>query len=387
MSNANEWKPKPRAAASFGDVKLTGEEGFVLSRIDGNTSLTDLTHLTGLPKEKVSDILDRLGLVGLVDDTPAKVSTSLRTLDDQAPVVTAEEAIEEARALLDDMSEDDDEPVRDTQVPHASHGADANAADDDAPGDSPTDDEETDNAQSEELDVAEEGNFRKLYAMVFSERPVDEREKIATTTNGANLMALCFDPVPSVIARMFENPKIGFAHARLIARHHRTPHGLDVVLGRSDIARDAQVQRNVLQNPMAQDTQLTKILRPKRMGVVYKWALSRDLPERNRNKTKNVLRSQYSTAPAEDRADLVFSTEGRCLTMLIGIPFDSHTTALMCGRTYSSNLLVLNLCRFSSTPPNLLTHLMKQNLVRRSPQLKTMVLQHPNCPSELKRRG
>jgi hypothetical protein len=383
----NEWKPKPRSAASYGDVKLTGEEGFVLSRVDGNTSVTDLTHLTGMPKEKISDILDRLSLVGLVDDVPSLSLSALRTLDDQVPVVTAEEALDEARALLDDMSDEDD-PVRATQVPHAPLSvAEAEAEEDEVPGDSPIDDDETDNANSEEIDVAEEGNFRKLYAMVFSERSVDEREKAAMTATGANLMALCFDPVPSVIARMFENPKIGFAHARLIARHHRTPHGLDVVLGRTDMARDAQVQRNVLQNPMAQDTQLTKILRPKRMGVVYKWALSRELPERNRNKTKSVLRTQYASAPAEDRADLVFTTEGRVLTMLIGIPFDSHTTALMCGRTYNSNLLVLNLCRFSSTPPNLLTHLMKQNLVRRSPQLKTMVLQHPNCPSELKRRG
>jgi hypothetical protein len=136
---------------------------------------------------------------------------------------------------------------------------------------------------------------------------------------------------------------------------------------------------------MLQDTQLRKILQPKRLADIFKTTLNRDLPERNRQKARGILRTKWAQVDGEERAGLIFNTEGRCLLQLTGLPFDSQTTSLLCAKTYNSTLLIQNIARFGPTPPLLLIHLSKQAVVRRQQHLKTLIRQHPNCPGELKR--
>ena len=73
------------------------------------------------------------------------------------------------------------------------------------------------------------------------------------------------------------------------------------------------------------------------------------------------------------------------LAPLAGLPIDGKTAALLCGRTYSSTLLVQNISRWAACPPALIAHLMKQELVRRSPALKLVLQRHPNAPAEPRR--
>jgi hypothetical protein len=61
---------------------------------------------------------------------------------------------------------------------------------------------------------------------------------------------------------------------------------------------------------------------------------------------------------------------------------DGKTSALLCGRTYTSTLLVQNISRWAAAPPALIAHLLKQEVVRRSPSLKVLLQRHPNAPSE-----
>ena len=49
-----DYKPAPLEGVDWTKLSLSAEEGFVLSRIDGSTSLKSLEHLTGLPAERVS---------------------------------------------------------------------------------------------------------------------------------------------------------------------------------------------------------------------------------------------------------------------------------------------------------------------------------------------
>jgi hypothetical protein len=201
------------------------------------------------------------------------------------------------------------------------------------------------------------------------------------------LLALCFDPQPSVISAVLENSAVGLVHARTIARHHRTSHGLDVVAQRAEFLRDGQVQRELLRNPILPEPLLKRLTGSKRFVEVYKLALDRDLPERTRQKLRLALRSKWALTSADERAEVVFQTEGRVLGMLQGLPFDAHTTSLLCARTYNSTLLIQNLARFSATPPQLLLHLMKQMPVKRQEHLRRLLTQHPNCPGEARRRG
>jgi hypothetical protein len=450
----NEWKPRVKNGLRWESLALTAEDGFLLSRIDGATSVMGLSHLTGLSLSQVQDGLRRLRASGALDAEPtpgaAPASSTSSTSTSPARAATTRPAqpatpprpsstpvhdIDEPLSdddLFDDLGGEDEvslegdatvegdvvdderaapadarddggvDATPDDREPTAARRAydddpmdhidDQRSADDEVSADDAGDDDDQGDEQADgdeqkkDDDEVEEGNYRKLYETTLHALPQDEREKLAKTATGPTLLALCFDPVPHVVGSIFENPQCGFPHARLVARHHRTPQGLDDVLRRAEFARDAQVQRFLLANPMLNDAQLKKLLAPKRLDVVYKWALSRDLPEKNRAKVRLILRSKWSTADGEARAHLIFTTEGRVLTMLIGLPFDSQTTTLLCARTYNSLMLIQNLARFSSTPPQVLQHLLKQALVKRQPHLRTLIAQHPNCPSDVKRK-
>ena len=95
---------------------------------------------------------------------------------------------------------------------------------------------------------------------------------------------------------------------------------------------------------------------------------------------------------AQDHPD-VFELHRRVVTQcphvalasLVGLPVDGKTAALLCGRTYSSVLLLQNLARWSAAPPQLIAHLLRQEAVRRQPVLRAQLQRHPNAPAEARR--
>ena len=424
-----DWKPRVRAGLRWESLPLTAEEGFLLSRMDGMTSVQGLQQVTGLSQGQLRAMLAKLSATGAIE--PAPVATALEPTSAPAIVngtavarrapVTVEvmpdgasdalaglhddqELIEAVLASLnlddslegdptdegDAVLDDDDEPGRSIVAATSVHddrgdaapvgeGAEADAV--------AADDSDVLAAEAEDSAVdVEEGNYRKLFETRLHPLPPEEREALARTAIGSTAMALCFDPVPQVIARLMENSEVGFPHARLIARYHRTPQGLDAIFKRSEFPRDTQVQRYLLSNPMLSEPQLKRVLQPKPLVQVYKWALSRELPETNRIKVRQLLRSKWGVSDGEERANLVWSTEGRCLQYLVGLQLDSKATTLLCQRSIHSVMMIQSLARFTATPPPLLAHLARQPVVKRQPNLKTMIMQHPNCPSELKRK-
>jgi DNA-binding Lrp family transcriptional regulator len=390
----SEWTPKPKRDAATEDLNLTGEEGTVLSRIDGSTSLSRLAATTGLPEGRVRQILKKLvdhGAVEAAEAAPSPAHTAidkaeLRALlesnsDEGEPIGPEHPTVDDAAAVLEATEElTAPAPVAGDEVQLDAVSAPDGAAE------APAEEGEAEAKDGEETPEVEEGNYRQLYETVLSKLEAPAREALARTAKDAELMALCFDPLHSVIRGIFENQNAGPPHARLVARHHRTPQGLDVVMGRAEFLRDPQIQRLLLANPMLQDAQLKKLLQTKRLLDVYKVTTNRDIPERNRQKSRNIMRSKWATAEGEERAGLVLQTEGRVLTQLTGLPFDSQMTSLLCGKTYNSVLLIQNLARFGACPPQLLAHLLKQPAVRRQQHLKNLILQHPNCPSDAKRK-
>jgi hypothetical protein len=136
---------------------------------------------------------------------------------------------------------------------------------------------------------------------------------------------------------------------------------------------------------MLNDGLMRRVCAQKRMADVYKLTIDRELPDKNRGFSRGILRQKFSQAQAEERAELVVSTEARCLSQLVGQTFDARTTAILCGRQYNSVLFIQNLARFPACPPALLAHLLKQPFVKRQPNLRKLLLQHPNVPTEMKR--
>jgi hypothetical protein len=310
------WKPKWAPGVDLKTLTLNNVEGFLASRIDGNTSVSELALLTNLPAEEVNVVLDRLVNEGALvpDDTP-------------------------------------------------------------------------ESAEKEEAEEIGQGpTHLALYRERFHHLSSDERASIAATANGAVLSALCYDPLPAVIRKVMENPLAGLEQARLIAAHHQNSAGLEFLLAHGELMRDSQVQRLLWRNPQLNEGQLRRLTVSKRLLELWKLSTSREATSQTRTNTQRLLRTRFTSAPAEERVELIFTTEGRALAGLSGLPVDSKTTALLCARTYSSMLLVQNIAHWSAAPPQLISHLIKQPLVMRQPRLRTMLAQHPNAPADAKAR-
>ena len=108
-------------------------------------------------------------------------------------------------------------------------------------------------------------------------------------------------------------------------------------------------------------------------------ATSREVPEQVRAMARDLLRTTFNQRTGEERAELILTTEGRCLTSLVGLTLDGHTTALLCRRTYVSTLLIQNIARWSAAPPALIAHLRRQEVVKRNPVLRQLLERHPNA--------
>jgi hypothetical protein len=229
------------------------------------------------------------------------------------------------------------------------------------------------------------GVHRKLYETALRQLAADERATRAKAAEEPELSALCFDPLPAVIHALLDNPRFSLPQARLVAAHHRTPAGLEALAARAAFAADAGVRRALLRNPQLSTVLLRRLHGGRRLLEQHQLVVSRDLPEQTRRAARELLRARFSTAEAEERVEVIVKTDGRCLTSLAGLPVDGKTAALLCGRTYTSTLLVQNISRWAACPPALIAHLMKQELVRRSPALKLVLRRHPNAPAEPRR--
>lgn len=336
----SDWIPKLNGAVDLRTLPLTPEEGFVLSRLDGVTPVSHLPSLTGLPGERLEVILRRLVAEGALLPE-SRVSAPSR----------------EARA------EDTPDEVAE------------------APASEPEPPEETESEES----IAAAGNYRQLFELRLHPLPQDERAARAHTAEDPELSAFCFDPVPAVIKAVLENPRTGLEHARLIVRYHRNPVGLEALCARSAFAADAGVRRWLVRNPQLPAGLFRRLWGARRMLELHKLTMDRDVPELSRRNARELLRQRFANGPSEEKAELIFNTEGRSLAALSGLPVDGKTTALLCGRTYRSTMLIQNIARWSAAPPALIAHLLRQETVRRQPMLRTLLARHPNAPAEAKR--
>lgn len=346
----SDWIPKLNGAVDLRALPLTAEEGFVLSRLDGVTPASHLPALTGLPAERLDAILRKLFAQGAL--VPVALPTTPEPRPKPAP------------------------PVQET--------AEADVAPTEA--EATSEEAEQESAESEsEADVAAAGNYRQLFELHLHPLTQDERTARAHTAEDPELSAFCFDPVPAVIKAVLENPRTGLAHARLIVRHHRNPAGLEALCARAAFAADVGVRRWLVRNPQLPAGLFRRLWGTRRMLEQHKLTMDRDVPEATRRTARELLRQRFATGPSEEKAELIFNTEGRALAMLSGLPVDSKTTSLLCGRTYRSSMLIQNIARWSAAPPPLIAHLLRQELVRRQPMLRTLLARHPNAPADAKR--
>jgi hypothetical protein len=242
--------------------------------------------------------------------------------------------------------------------------------------------EPSEEEEQDEPDEGAEGIHRKLYETTLHQLLPAERAARAKSAPDPELSAFCFDPLPEVINALLENTRFGPVQARLIAAHHPTPAGLDAIASRAAFAADPGVRRALLRNAQLPAAVLRRLYAGRRLLEQYKLVVSHDVPEQTRRTAREILRTRFAGADSDERVEVIVKTEGRCLGALSGLPIDGKTTAQLCARPYGSTLFVQNLSRWSACPPALVAHLLKQEIVRRTPALRLALQRHPNAPHE-----
>lgn len=419
-----DWIPKLNPSVDLRKLALSAEEGFVLSRLDGATPARNLPALTGLPVERLRTILTRLisegALLPAVAASPGAPAPAPGAQAARPPVAAT--APEQAASPLHTGSTGSVQaasplhtgPTSSLQAASPLHGhtAPARGVSHPQPGatgepqeDLPTLDltaHESESSQEAEApreagdtpddaEPAEDepevalGNYRQLFETRLHPLPEDQRVAHAHAAEDPVLSALCFDPVPAVIKAVLENARTGLAHARLVARYHRNPVGLEALCGRAAFTADLGVRRWLVRNPQLPAGLFRRLWGARRLMELHKVTNDRDVPEGTRRSAREVLRQRFVSGPAEEKVELIINTEGRSLAALIGLPVDGKTSSLLCGRTYRSPMLIQNIARWSAAPPALIAHLLRQEAVRRQPQLRILLTRHPNAPADAKR--
>lgn len=239
--------------------------------------------------------------------------------------------------------------------------------------------ESEEESETEPPDSETRLTHRSLFEQRLQHHSVDERAALVRTAEEPELSAYCFDPMPQVIHGIVQNPRAGLRHARLVATHHRTAAGLEIVTSNAAFSSDPGVRRALLQNPVLPASVYRRIWGPRRLQEQYLVASSHDVAEQTRAMAREVLRASFTQRTADEKAELILKTEGRCLPLLGGITVDGHTTQLLCRRTFVSTLFIQNIARWSAAPPQLIAHLLRQEIVRRNVQLRLMLERHPNA--------
>ncbi|GEN10788.1 hypothetical protein SAMN05443572_112161 [Myxococcus fulvus] len=383
-----DWIPKPNPTVDLRTLVLSPEEGFVLSRLDGATAARNLPALTGLPPERLQGILTRLvsqGALLPLATAPGPASGINPPNLPRASAPSVSPGYEPLAPTAPHTPQDEELPTLELLPQEADAGeADVlETSESDVVPAEPPDSE----ADAEDVPEVALGNFRQLFETRLHPQPEDQRVALAHTAQAPELSALCFDPLPSVIKAVMENPRVGLAHARLIARNHRNPVGLESLCARAAFAADTGVRRWLVRNPQLPASLFRRLWSARRLMELYKVTVDRDVPESTRRSSREVLRQRFTTGPSEEKVELILNTEGRALASLIGMSVDGKTASLLCGRTYRSPMLIQNIARWSAAPPALIAHLLKQEAVRRQPQLRMLLTRHPNAPAEARRGG
>jgi len=98
-----ETVPKPKPGLDVANLKLSGQEGFVLSRIDGSSSLAEICQICGLGDEETLTILSGLAKAGLIEIARPKARKRKRTATEQTRIRQKKATEDPDRATLEEM--------------------------------------------------------------------------------------------------------------------------------------------------------------------------------------------------------------------------------------------------------------------------------------------
>lgn len=205
-----------------------------------------------------------------------------------------------------------------------------------------------------------------------------EAERIAKAVQGneVDLMNLCSDPSPVVIRRVIDNPRFGLVHARLIAEHHHTAAGLEMLAAKGGAMGDEAVKGKLLRNHQTPAGILVRMFRSMQIENVFTLLNGNDMAEKARAAALAVFRESFrNESKAEEWARFIIRNEGRCLRFLYGERISKKLVDEFVRHTNDITLtLVRNLSSFPGLPRRLVEHILTLHIVRSNPELRKIML-------------
>ncbi len=338
-------------------VRLTPEEGYVLSRLDRPVLRTEVAALVGMPPEKADAIVARLleaGVIALDGDAARAAAAAERPASGSRSVAAVGSAPPAGprrfRSTPDLDAEDRPSwggPLRESAPP---------------------------GAEPEEARAARELFERSLRGLAPSARAAK-----AQHAAGEELLALCHDPHPQVVLALLANSAFGPAQASVVAHYHQNATGLELLARHGELLRDPDVQRALLGNPRLTASLAERVHAAAALDELYQHAIDPALPAEVRRALGRALGARFGAATPGERADLVYWSDGKALAFLDGTPLDEETATYLGRRAITSTELVMRLAAHPGTPRSLLVALDQQPLVSGRRDLRELLRRHPNA--------
>lgn len=231
------------------------------------------------------------------------------------------------------------------------------------------------------------GDARRLYHTRYKDLSVEERTALAETGDESVRRALAHDPLPRVITSLMSNPNFSAIEARIIAREHPSGQGLTLLAARPNLLADPEVRRRLLRNGHVTAPLVQTVLRGRPLITIHQVSMSHDVPENTKTFARQELRRAFGERAPDEKVALIIKTEGRVLTLIVGMALDGRSIAMIVGRSSMSPMLIRNFAQWPTTPPPILSHMMRLPQVQRDKSLQQAIMRHPNLPSTLKRGG
>lgn len=197
--------------------------------------------------------------------------------------------------------------------------------------------------------------------------PIDIRVQSARTATATALDALCGDPSPQVITAVIANPGFGFRQARLIAAHHQTTTGLEMLP--PNVLADDGVRTGLLRNALASPALLQRALRVCQVQQLLPLLSGHECGAHARLPLGQVYQQKFQGLDPDAQAGFILTTEGRCLPYLGEVRLGADVGRKLCVLPDANFtvLLIDNLTKFSGTPRSVLERLLRLPIVHRNP--------------------
>ncbi|HCC23346.1 TPA: hypothetical protein DF272_04165 [Candidatus Falkowbacteria bacterium] len=230
-------------------------------------------------------------------------------------------------------------------------------------------------------------SHQELYRQTVRDLPLSEKLHLARGAVGDLLKVLCHDQNAEVIIALLENPEFGLTHARIVAKHHHTAAGLEILTRKPTLVADSEIKTDLHRNHASTELVLTRSFHSLNLIRLHNIAGGHEAAEHAKLLARDALRAKFDQSSPDQQAQFIITTEGRCLRFFYQTQFKTETVEFLSKHCYLSFILVHNLLIFPGLPPAIVRAIFRSPVIWRNLEFRRRILGHTNCPTDVKIKG